>query len=126
MKLYGEEHGETLREAYNYAKFLVDIERFEEAKPLLRKFMPVARRVLGDSHDNTFKIRWYYARALYRDPGATLDDLREAVTTLEETTRIARRVLGGAHPVTEDIEESLRESRAAFAARETPPSPAPS
>ena len=88
--------------------------------------MPVARRVLGDSHDNTFKIRWYYARALYRDPGTTLDDLREAVTTLEETTRIARRVFGGAHPVTEDIEKSLRESRAAFAARETPPSPAPS
>ena len=33
-----------------------------------------------------------------RDDGATLDDLREAVTTLEETERTARRVLGGAHP----------------------------
>ena len=30
--------------------------------------------------------------ALYQDDGATLDDLREAVTTLEDTERIARRV----------------------------------
>ena len=33
-----------------------------------------------------------------RDPGATLDDLREAVATLEETAPTARRVFGGAHP----------------------------
>ena len=32
------------------------------------------------------------------DDAATLDDLREAVTTLEDAERIARRVLGGAHP----------------------------
>ena len=74
------------------------LKRFEEAKSLLRKTMPVARRVLGESHDLTLRMRWSYAAALYEDNGATLDDLREAVTTLEETTRIARRVLGGAHP----------------------------
>ena len=37
-------------------------------------------------------------RARHERDGATLDDLREAVTTLEDTERIARRVLGGAHP----------------------------
>ena len=58
------------------------------------------------------------ARALYKDPGATLDDLREAVTTLEDTERIARRVLGGAHPITSGIERQLRASRAALSARE--------
>ena len=52
--------------------------------------------------------------------GATLDDLHEAVTTLEDTVRIARRVLGGAHPLTSSIERSLRRSRAALCARETP------
>ena len=46
------------------------------------------------------------------DDCATLDDLREAVTTLEDVERTARRVLGGAHPVTVSIEESLREARA--------------
>ena len=60
-------------------------------------------------------------KALYLDDAATLDDLREAVTTLEDTGRTARRVLGGAHPTTEGIEESLRYARAALRARKTPP-----
>ena len=62
-----------------------------------------------------------YAEALYKDPAARLDDLREAVTTLEDTARIARRVLGGAHPLTEGIGDDLRHARAALHARETPP-----
>jgi len=36
----------------------------------------------------------------------TLDDLREGVTTLEETERTARRVFGGAHPLVLDIKDS--------------------
>jgi hypothetical protein len=56
-----------------------------------------------------------------KDPGATLDDLREAVTTGEDMARIARRLLGGAHPTTTGIEYSLEKSRAALHARETPP-----
>ena len=66
-------------------------------------------------------MRWAYAESLYKDADATLDDLREAVTTLEDTALIARRVLGGAHPVTMGIEVSLRNARAALRARETPP-----
>ena len=61
-----------------------------------------------------------YTNALYDDPGATLDDLREAVTTLEEAARTSRRVLGGNHPITLTVENSLRESRAALRAGETP------
>ena len=57
-----------------------------------------------------------YARSLFRDPSATLDDLREAVTTIEEIERIARRVLGGAHPLTSAFERHLRQARAALAA----------
>ena len=56
--------------------------------------------------------------ALHDDPSATLDDLREAVTTFEDTVRIARRVLGGAHPITGDIEDELRHARAVLSARE--------
>ena len=59
-----------------------------------------------------------YAVALYRDPTATRDDLREAVAMLEDTERIARRVLGGTHPLTEGIESCLRHARAALNARE--------
>ena len=59
--------------------------------------------------------------ALYSDPGATLDDVREAAATLEEIERTARRVLGGAHPLTKGIEHELRNARAALRTRETPP-----
>ena len=61
-----------------------------------------------------------YARTLYQDEGATLDDLREAVDTLEATERIARRVLGGAHPTTKGIEDELQEARDALDARGLP------
>ena len=84
----------------------------------MRKNIPVARRVLGDSNALTIRMRWSYALALYGDTGATLDDLREAVTTLEETERIARRVFGGAHPLTVEIERPLRAARAILRARE--------
>ena len=84
--------------------------------------MPVARRILGDCNDLTLRMRCVYARALCTDPSATLDDLRKAVTTLEDTERTARRVLGGAHPLFVFFEDYLRQSRAILAARETAPS----
>ena len=101
-----------------YASSLVDLQRFEEAGSVLRKMIPVARRVLGESHINTVQMKKTYAQSIYRDDGATLDDLREAVTTLEETERTARRVLGGAHPFVLSTEESLRASRQTLRGRE--------
>ena len=59
-----------------------------------------------------------YGKALYRDTGATLDDLHEAVTTFEDTQRIARRVFGSEHPLTEDYEQELQDARAALRAGE--------
>ena len=94
------------------------LDRFEEAKALMRKTIPVARRVLGESKQLTLKMQWIYAVALCDDTGATLDDFREAVTTLEELERIARRVLGGAHPLTDVLGYSLRESQVALRSRE--------
>ena len=102
----------TLIAANNHAYSLFDLERLEETRKLLRKTIPVARRVLGESHVLTLRMKWTYARALYRDPGATLDDLSEAVATLEDAVRIAQRVLGGQHPTTEAIEDDLRNARA--------------
>ena len=43
------------------------------------------------------------------------------MTTLEDAGRIARRLLGPAHPLTAGIEDELRKARAALGARETPP-----
>ena len=122
MKLEGEEHEKTLLAANNYALALMTLERFEEAKPLFRKTMPVARRVLGESNELTLRFRANYAETLYKDPAATLDDLRERLTTLEDSLRTARRVFGGSHPMTARIEGDLRNARAALRARETPSS----
>ena len=118
LKLSGEEHVETLRAANNCADSLRQLKRFEEAKALLRKTIPVGRRVLGESSDLTLRTRKIYAQVLYNDPGATLDDLREAATTFEDTDRTARRVFGDAHPLTVDIEDSLQKARAVLRAHD--------
>jgi len=112
LKLQGEEDPDTLQAAINYAVSLRLTRCDEEAKALLRKTIPVARRVLGESDQLTLRMRNLYAKALCRDDSATLGDLREAVTMLEEADRTARRVLGGAHPLTVEIESGLRASRA--------------
>ena len=119
LKLHGEEHKDTLMAAFNYSVSLRDLRRFAEAKLLLRKMMPMARRVLGENNDLTIRMRWNYALALYKDDGATLDDRREAVTTLEETERTARRVLGSSHPTTKSVEADFQTARARLSARET-------
>ena len=118
LKLNGEENEETLTTAHNYASSLLDLQRFKETKALLRKTIPAARRVLGKSHDLTLVMKKVYADALYRGAGATLDELRESVTTLEDTERIRRRVFGGSHPTTSSVENSLREARTVLGARE--------
>ena len=64
-------------------------------------------------------MRWSYAWALYENPAATRDDLREAVNTLEELAPIARRVLGGTHPIAAGIEVELRYARVVLRANET-------
>ena len=120
LKLKGGAHEQTLREATSCATTLSKLERYAEAKALLCKTMPVARRILGEGNEVTLKMRLLYARALFSDPGATLDDLREAARTLEDMAPTARRVLGGAHPLTMDIETCLRSARAAFRGLETP------
>ena len=118
LKVNGEEHEETFRAANNYADSLNRQRRFEEVKSLLRKTIPVARRVLGEGDVNTLRLRWNHAKSLYQDGSATLDDLREAVATYEEIERTARRVLGGAHPLTVDIGRGLQYARSALAARD--------
>ena len=120
LRLFGE-HEQTVIAANNLASSLLGLKRLEEARSLVRKTMPATRRVHGDRHIITLKLRINYAKALYNDSGATLDNLREAVTTLEDTERIARRVLGSAHPLTTAIEFDLRRGRDALRARETPP-----
>ena len=120
MKLNGE-HPNALTAAANYAAMLGKLGRFKEARSLLRKTIPAARRVLGECDETTLRMRWNYAEALYRNPAATLDDLREAVTTHEETERTARRVFGCSHPLAVNLERDLRNARAILSVRANAP-----
>ena len=122
VKVYGGEHQQTLRAANNYADSLRSLRRYAEVKSLLRKTIPAARRVFEDSKEITLRMRWTFAQTLYEDPAATLDDLREAVSTNEDAERTARRVMGGANPITLVLESVLRQARAVPRARETPSS----
>jgi hypothetical protein len=126
LKIRGEGHPETVGEANNYAILLLSLKRYAEAKSLLRKTIPVARGSHGENHDDLLRTRGIYANALLNDPGATLDDLREAVKTLEEMAPIARRVLGSAHPTVRSTEMGLRVARDALRAREATRAPPPS
>ena len=72
LKLDGEEHEDTLQAALNYANTLLDLKHWEAAKALLRKTVPVVRRVLGESNHLTLSMRSVYARALCWDADATL------------------------------------------------------
>ena len=105
LELKGEEDEGCLLAASNFADSLGDLERFEEAKTLYREIIPVALRVLGEDAQLTIKMRVNFAHTLLKDYDTEPDELREAVTTLEETEPIARRVLGGAHPWLGWIEE---------------------
>ena len=134
--LHGDEHEDTLKAASNCASTLVDLQRFEEARELLHtttlrpsllsdtsvsflchRNLWVASRILGEEHRLTLKMRWIYAEARYKDVGSTLGDLREAVSTLEDTDQIAPRVFGSSHPIVVNIEQSLRKSRAILSTR---------
>ncbi len=80
LRLNGAENVKTLHEAYNIAQLFVSLGRLEEAKRYLRSMMHATRRVLGESHDLTLKMRLLHGQTLYCDKDASLDDLREAVT----------------------------------------------
>ena len=116
LKLGGEESIETITAASNYAATLIKLNRFEEARSLLRKSIPVARRVLGESDRLTLEMRWCYATALYQDEGASLDDRREAVATLESVAHSWKRIFGPAHPETPKVQGALKYAREALAA----------
>jgi hypothetical protein len=81
-------------------------------------FAPLAFKLFYAARQNAVLRRSSFPS---QDDDASPDDLAEAVNTLEEVERIARRVFGGAHPLTTDIGHDLRDARAALGARETPP-----
>jgi len=131
-KLKGKEHTDTLVSANNYADSLIQLERYRTVMYLLRETLPIARRVLEECDETMLRLRVNYARALCvvsadAVTGTSPDDLREAVTTLEEIEPIARRVFGDDHLFVDQVEHFLRESRGLLhKKRKTQATPSPS
>ena len=55
--------------------------------------------------------RWVNAIALCNDTGATLDELRESVETLESVAPLWTRVFGQAYPQTPKVQATLALAR---------------
>ena len=91
----------------NYACTLRDLDRQTDAIFLMRKLIPVGRRVLGEGHEQTIRMRLVYAMCLSDDDAAPRDDLVEAKTELEELLRTAQRIYGPANPLVEKIKVAL-------------------
>ena len=92
---------------------LLQLKRFEEAKELLRKNIPVAQRVLGNDHDVTLSIREDLCRATLSGQSSA-EEKREALQMLEDTVAVMRRVLGPAHPDTRHAHTELKIYRRKF------------
>ena len=120
VKRIGVEDERTLASAMNYACTLRDLDRrtdatgqphtwhrSQRAKFLLRKLIPVARRVLGEGHEQTIRMRLVYAMCLSDPDAAPRDDVAEATTLLEELLRTAQRIYGPANPLVKNIKETL-------------------
>ena len=103
----------------NYAVVLLDLDRHAEAKALIRKTMPVARRTLGAEHDLTLNFRDVYGRCLCRDPGASRDDVAEAIEIMDDVQRRARRVFGPGHPNWNTLPQELTAAREKLASFDT-------
>ena len=82
-----------------------------EAKELLRKVIPLSRRVQGEDHFYTLKMQWTYGDVLSSAPGATREDCLEAEKILEKVFGRYKRMLGENHPYTKTCESQLASAR---------------
>jgi tetratricopeptide (TPR) repeat protein len=107
----------TIRAALNLSVSLSSLERFEEARTIAQKTIPVVQRTFGPDHDLTLCIRRNFVDAVSNDPKSTLADLRRAETTLKDVYRRTRRVFGCHHPETRIYEKNVKRLKAILAER---------
>ena len=104
---------------------------YKEAKSLLHKHIPVARRALGNEHDLTLDLRNLFARAIYRDTNSSRVHVHEALAIAEDVLRTTQRVFGTSHPYSRGSRKDLESARMRLADDEsreafTAAAPAPS
>ena len=117
-EVFGKYHESTLLSAGNLASSLVDtLQQFDEAKAFLLDRIPETIRALGKDHANTFRLQRMYAQCLYKNEGASREDVTAAIATLEELDRKITRIYGASHPQTGATRSRLAEAREKLAER---------
>ena len=76
-----------------------------------RKLLKVARRSLGDQHDDTIRAANMYAEALCMNPEASRADALEAEALLASSVKAMRITLGPQHPRTINTTNELTDLR---------------
>ena len=102
---------DTIIDAGNLVDSLLEAELFEEARSLLREYIPVAQRTLGDRNYLPFDLRSAYARAISRDTSSSLSDVHEGVAILEDVVCTTQRVFGTTHPNFIEFRQDLEGAR---------------
>ena len=102
-----------------FAAELHSLEHHTEAKRILLKVIPNARRTLGAEHDLTLNLREIYGNFLYQDPSASRGDVVDAIEIFEDVQRRARRVFGPDHPHWEGLPHALTTARKKLASFDT-------
>jgi hypothetical protein len=107
----GAGHESSIITAVAILGHLLTAKRFGEVKSFAREQIPLSTRAMGAENRTTLLIRWRLAIALYQDPDASLDDIVEAATTLEDVSRRWIRVFGPADPDSNHIQFHLQNAR---------------
>ena len=90
---------------------LNDVGEYAEAKSLIRAHLPLAERVLGSTHDVTFRLYMNLGEALYEDPSRSRDDVVEAEAILKSAAKASKRTFGVAHPICCLLKKQLTRAR---------------
>ena len=121
---FGMEQRTTLLSALNLADSLFHRRDCSvEFNSLLREALPHAR-ALGPEDDTYLGLRALQAQAVTDDAAASLDDVAEAVTILEDISNISRRVMGPTHPLSKLRAHNLAIAQRKLARRRARASPA--
>ena len=117
LTLHGLDDERTLISVTCLAISLIRGKKWAETKDLTHEALPAARRALGSDHELTIKLECQLARASYADEGASLDELRQAISMYEDLIRRARRIFGDSHPAAESMAARIEEARTTLARR---------
>ena len=94
---------------------LLNLRNYTEIRSLLRKYLPLARRVMGHDHEVSRTMTETLAQSLFQQGAAPRDNVLEAAEILTEHNQRLRQIFGSAHPVTQRSERNLGSIRECLA-----------